>query len=62
MTLTAATITAKLTDLGVGQGDRLLVHSAYSTLEEVDGGVETVVAALLAAVGKSGTVVFYPEF
>jgi aminoglycoside 3-N-acetyltransferase len=50
-------------DLGVQQGDTLLVHSSYKSLGEVDGGPQTVIRALEAALGtdKDGTLIM-PTF
>ncbi|MBI9086966.1 MAG: DUF4910 domain-containing protein [Desulfobacterales bacterium] len=61
MMLSCEAITRVLNDLGVGPGDHLLVHSAYSAIGEVDGGAESVVEGLLSAVGNAGTVVM-PSF
>ena len=49
--------------LGVMQGDTLLVHSSYKSFGEVEGGPETVVRALEAALGtdKDGTLIM-PTF
>lgn len=44
--------------LGVGEGDVVLVHSSLSGLGNVLGGAETVIDALLDALGPSGTVLF----
>ena len=41
-------------ELGVKEGDTLLVHSSYKSLGEVDGGPETVIRALEAALGTDG--------
>jgi aminoglycoside 3-N-acetyltransferase len=48
-------------ELGVAEGDTLLVHSSYKSLGEVDGGPETVVRALEAALGAEGTLIM-PTF
>lgn len=50
-------------NLGVMQGDTLLVHSSYKSFGEVDGGPETVVRALETALGtdKDGTLIM-PTF
>ena len=40
--------------LGVEQGDTLLVHSSYKSFGEVDGGPQTVIRALEAALGTDG--------
>lgn len=50
-----------LLELGVESGDGLVVHSALSSFGHVEGGADTVVDALLEAVGPSGTIVF-PTF
>lgn len=47
--------------LGVAEGDTLLVHSSYKSLGEVEGGPETVVRALEAALGAEGTLIM-PTF
>ena len=41
--------------LGVRRGDAVMMHSSLSALGPVEGGAETVVDALLDAVGPSGT-------
>jgi aminoglycoside 3-N-acetyltransferase len=48
-------------DLGVEEGDTLLVHSSYKSLGEVEGGPQTVVRALETALGAEGTLVM-PTF
>src|SRR5512141_3029924 len=50
-------------DLGVEKGDTLLVHSSYKSLGEVEGGPQTVIRALEAALGtdKEGTLIM-PTF
>jgi aminoglycoside 3-N-acetyltransferase len=48
-------------ELGVEEGDTLLVHSSYKSLGEVDGGPQTVVRALEAALGAEGTLIM-PTF
>ena len=52
--------TASLTDafraIGLQPGDLVLVHSALRRLGPVAGGADTVIDALLAAVGPTGTV------
>ncbi|MCD6291732.1 MAG: AAC(3) family N-acetyltransferase [Anaerolineae bacterium] len=54
--LTAPEITRDLRALGLQPGDDVLVHSSLSSLGWVDGGAETVIDALLAAVSPGGTV------
>lgn len=48
-------------DLGVEDGNTLLVHSSYKSFGEVDGGPQTVVRALEAALGPDGTLIM-PTF
>lgn len=43
--------------MDIRKGDILLVHSALTSIGQVDGGAETVIDALLEAVGPTGTVV-----
>jgi aminoglycoside 3-N-acetyltransferase len=45
-----------LARVGVKEGDVVLVHSSLSRLGYVEGGAETVVSALLKAVGMKGTI------
>ena len=55
MALTSREIRAGLCGLGVEKGDALFVHSSLSSLGHVEGGADTVVDALLDAVGPFGT-------
>ena len=48
-------------DLGVQEGDTLLVHSSYKSFGEVDGGPQTVIHVLEAALGPEGTLIM-PTF
>jgi len=43
--------------MDVQKGDILLVHSALSSIGWVEGGVDTVIDALLESVGEDGTIV-----
>ncbi|MEA4888642.1 MAG: AAC(3) family N-acetyltransferase [Clostridiaceae bacterium] len=43
--------------LDIKQGDVLLVHSALSSMGQVEGGADAVIDALLEAVGPEGTIV-----
>lgn len=49
-------IVAGLRGLGLDRGDRVFVHSSMSSLGHVVGGADTVVDALLDAVGPTGLV------
>jgi aminoglycoside 3-N-acetyltransferase len=57
MALTRKQLTDAFRDLGVKGGDVLLVHSSYKSLGSVDGGPQTVIDSLLAALGQEGTLV-----
>ncbi|KAL2856542.1 SPBc2 prophage-derived aminoglycoside N-acetyltransferase-like protein YokD [Aspergillus pseudoustus] len=46
-----------LRDLGIKQGDTILLHSSISSLGWVCGGAETVVHALVDVLGDAGTLV-----
>lgn len=59
--LTRDEIVSGLRALGLREGDRVLVHSSLAALGPVEGGAETVVDALLAAVGPGG-LVMVPTF
>jgi aminoglycoside 3-N-acetyltransferase len=61
---TAHTLTRDLRALGLGSGDVVMVHSSLSALGFVLGGPQTVLRALLATLGETGTLVmpaFSPE-
>jgi aminoglycoside 3-N-acetyltransferase len=47
--------------MGIKEGDSIIVHSSLSKIGYVEGGAETVVDVLLAAVGESGNVLM-PSF
>lgn len=47
--------------LGLCEGDTVIVHSSLSSMGHVEGGAETVIAALRAVLGESGTLLF-PAF
>ncbi len=59
--LNLESLTSGFRDLGVQTGDTLLVHSSYKSLGEVDGGPQTVIDALLSALGPNGTLIM-PTF
>jgi aminoglycoside 3-N-acetyltransferase len=54
-------LVADFKKLGIAAGMDLMVHSSLSRIGHVSGGAETVVEALLAAVGRRGTLMF-PSF
>lgn len=47
--------------IGLQPGDTLLVHSSYKSLGGVEGGPQTVIAALLEVLGTEGTLIM-PTF
>ena len=53
---TQSQLTAAFRDLGLRDGDLVLVHSALRKLGPVEGGADAVIDALLDAVGPTGTV------
>lgn len=59
--LTRTTLAAALRDLGVREGDLLIVHSSMSALGYVVGGAQTIVESLLDVLGDGGTLVM-PSF
>lgn len=52
------TIKEQLSMLGIKNGDDVIVHSAYKQLGGVEGGIETVINALISILGNSGTLLF----
>lgn len=56
MGLTRADIVQGLRELGVKQGDILMVHGALSSLGWVEGGADTVIDALIEAVNPGGMI------
>ena len=55
MTLNKQQLIDDLRALGVGPGMTLMVHSALSAIGQVEGGAETVIEALIEALGPEGT-------
>src|SRR5918997_6226523 len=51
-----------LENLGLGPGGAAMVHCRMSALGHVDGGAETVVRALLDALGPDGTLMAYTSW
>ncbi|MEA3402042.1 MAG: AAC(3) family N-acetyltransferase [Armatimonadota bacterium] len=56
MSLTKEDIINDLRALGVGPGMTIMAHSSLSSLGHVEGGAETLIEALIEAVGPEGTV------
>lgn len=55
--LTRIDIVNGLRELGLDEGDRVLVHSSLLAFGRVEGGADTVIDALLETVGREGLVV-----
>lgn len=51
------TLKANLEALGLEKGDTVLVHSSIKSVGEIDGGADTLLDALQAAVGEDGLLV-----
>ena len=43
--------------LGIGQGDVVMVHSAFSTIESAENGAEGVIRRIESLIGVEGTLV-----
>jgi len=59
--LTRADIQAALEKLGVRRGDNLIMHASLSRFGYIEGGAETLIEAVLAAIGREGTLMM-PTF
>jgi len=55
--VTQRDIEVSLRDIGLKQGDTVIVHSSLSSFGEVEGGADTVVDAVLEIIGNEGTLV-----
>ena len=55
--ITGRMLVEDLRRLGVREGDCLMLHSSLSSLGRVEGGAETVVEALMDAMGPGGTLI-----
>lgn len=55
MNISFETLKSDLLSLGVKAGDALMVHSSLKSMGQVEGGAETVIAALRAVLGEEGT-------
>ena len=59
---TRRSITEALQELGVQSADLLMVHASLNAVGPIEGGAETVVAALGSAVGPTGTMMGYASW
>ena len=57
MLITKEVLIHKFFQLGIKQGDTLLVHASLSSLGYVVGGAEALFLALREVIGKQGTIV-----
>ncbi|NIA15743.1 MAG: aminoglycoside N(3)-acetyltransferase [Nitrospiraceae bacterium] len=57
MSVTQADVAQGFRDLGLGDGDVVLMHSSLSSFGQVDGGADAVIDGVLSAVGRGGTLV-----
>ncbi len=57
MAVTRQDIVDGLRAMGLGEGDRVMVHSSLSSMGYVEGGAPTVVEAFLEVLGAGGTLV-----
>lgn len=62
MAATYRSLLADLSRLGVMPGNVLMVHASVRAIGPVIGGVNTIVQALLDAIGPAGTLVAYVDF
>ncbi|HZO57578.1 MAG TPA: aminoglycoside 3-N-acetyltransferase [Bryobacteraceae bacterium] len=62
MNATRSSLKADLASLDVQHGGMLMVHAGLRSLGPVTGGVNTLIQALLDAVGPAGTLVAYADF
>ena len=51
-------IVKDLENLGINKGDVVIVHSSLKSMGNIEGGADTVIDALIEAVGSQGTVLF----
>jgi aminoglycoside 3-N-acetyltransferase len=59
---TRTSLAADLRDLGVAQGDVVMVHAAVRKVGPIVGGVTTLVQSLLDALGAGGTLAAYVDW
>ena len=43
--------------IGVREGDSILIHSSYKSMGGIEGGIKTLIDALLAVIGDKGTLI-----
>lgn len=62
MKATYHSLLADMQRLGVRDGDLVMVHAGLRSVGPIIGGVDTLIRALLAAVGDEGTLAAYVDF
>lgn len=62
MKATYCSLLADMQRLGVRDGDLVMVHAGLRSVGPIVGGVDTLIRALLAAVGDEGTLAAYVDF
>lgn len=62
LTATRASLAADLRALGLAPADSVLVHAALRRVGRIIGGPDTVIAALLDAIGAEGTLLAYTDW
>lgn len=60
--VTQSTLIADLAALGVVAGDSVMVHAGLRSIGPIIGGPDALIAALLGAVGSSGTIMAYTDW
>ena len=61
VSVTRAQLAAGLRELGLAEGDSLIIHSSLSSMGHMEGGAEAVIEALLEAIGPRGNLML-PAF
>lgn len=59
---TTGEIAAQLTALGIGSGDTVLLHAALKSVGPMIDGPDTLIRAILEAVGETGTLMAYTDW
>lgn len=58
MAVTRKDVEKAAKELGLKNGDTVIIHSSYKSMGEIEGGAETVINGFFDAVGQDGTLVF----
>ncbi|WP_166349284.1 aminoglycoside 3-N-acetyltransferase [Phytoactinopolyspora limicola] len=60
--LTRSRLAEDIRDLGLGAGDAVMIHAAFSRVGPVLGGPDTLVDAVLDVIGPDGTLLSYQDW